>query len=250
MNIIKLNAIDSTNSYLKEMAVKKALDNYTVAVAKDQTAGRGQMGTTWISEKGKNLTFSMLFKSTSFNVDHHFYLCMAASLAVLAVLKRHLNNALHIKWPNDILADGHKVAGMLIENILAGDQVKQTIIGVGLNVNQEIFPADIGKVSSLKLCAGIDFHHDALLIELIQSLTHQLQRINTQQFDLLRTGYYEHLYLFGCPAVFKDAQHKEFTGKISAVDQAGRLVIELRDGGLRSFQLKEVALVALLPPEK
>ena len=116
MNIIKLNAIDSTNSYIKKNAIKNNFESYTVVVAEKQLNGRGQMGTIWESELGKNLTFSILINFNKFNITQQFYLSMAISLGVIAVLKQLFNSSFFIKWPNDILAEKDKVAGILIEN--------------------------------------------------------------------------------------------------------------------------------------
>ena len=119
MNIIKLNAIESTNLYLKKLAVEKAVESYTVVTARYQSAGRGQMGSAWLSEKGKNLTFSILIKFSKFEIEHQFYLSMAISLGLLAAIRVHIASPLFIKWPNDILADKDKLAGILIENIIS-----------------------------------------------------------------------------------------------------------------------------------
>ena len=144
MNIIKLNAIESTNLYLKKLAVEKELESYTVVSANYQSAGRGQMGANWHSEIGKNLTFSILIKFDTFEIERQFYLSMAVSLGLLAAIRFHIMSPLFVKWPNDILADKEKLAGILIENIVSGNAIKQTVIGIGLNVNQEQFPSTIG----------------------------------------------------------------------------------------------------------
>ena len=139
MNIIKLNAIDSTNSYLKNNAIKNNFESFTVVVAEKQTDGRGQLGTVWESDQGKNLTFSVLIKFLDFKITQQFYLSMAVSLGVLRVLKSQFIYNFHIKWPNDILAENNKVAGILIENSIVGSFIKNSVIGIGLNVNQTNF---------------------------------------------------------------------------------------------------------------
>jgi len=148
MNIIKIDAIDSTNSYLKKLATNGTINSYTVVVAKHQTAGRGQMGTLWVSEANKNLTFSFLIKFNSFKSTSQFYLSMAVSLGVLLAVNAVVKSSFFIKWPNDILADKDKVAGILIENTLRGNFIKQSVIGIGLNVNQKNFSKSIGNVTS------------------------------------------------------------------------------------------------------
>ena len=170
MNIIKLNAIDSTNSYIKKNAIKNNFESYTVVVAEKQLNGRGQMGTIWESELGKNLTFSILINFNKFNITQQFYLSMAISLGVIAVLKQLFNSSFFIKWPNDILAEKDKVAGILIENSINGSFIKNSVIGIGLNVNQEVFSDAIENVTSLKNISKKNLDRDALLIEIINSI--------------------------------------------------------------------------------
>ena len=240
MNIIKLNAIDSTNSYLKELALKKDLENFTVAVAKHQTSGRGQMGTNWISDYDKNLTFSMLVKFDALEVSHQFYSSMAVAIGVLEVLKKQIENKVCIKWPNDILAEGDKVAGILIENVLKGNNIKHSIIGIGLNVNQELFPNDIGNVSSLKLLLGKNIKNDELLVQLIQSITLFMAHVENNEFETLKNIYYKNLYKFNETAIFIDNLNEKFEGKIVGVEESGKLLVETSHKKIRKFNLKEI----------
>ena len=240
MNIIKLNAIDSTNLYLKKLADENNLENYTVAVARHQTAGRGQMGTNWVSEKNKNLTFSLLSKFEGLRIHHQFYISMAVAIAVVEVLKKNVKSSLVIKWPNDILAEENKVSGILIENSLKGSRIRHAIIGIGLNVNQEIFPTNIGNVSSLKLLSGNEFETDELLVELINSLKKYLNLVAEEKFEELKEIYYSNLYKFNEEAEFIDNSEVKFTGKIISVGEDGRLEIETEHKKTRKFNLKEI----------
>src|SRR4030066_1133212 len=103
------------------------------------------MGAIWHSEIGKNLTFSILIKFSMFEIEHQFYLRLAVSLGLLAAIRTHISSPLFVKWPNDILAEKDKLAGILIENVVSGNAIKQSVIGIGLNVNQEQFPSTIGR---------------------------------------------------------------------------------------------------------
>ena len=240
MNIIKLNAIDSTNSYLKELAIKKELDNFTVAVAKHQTSGRGQMGTNWISDYDKNLTFSMLVKFNHLSIHHQFYCSMAVALGVLEVLKSQVENKVFIKWPNDIMAEDDKVAGILIENNLKGNTIKHSIVGVGLNVNQVLFPTNIGNVSSIKLLSGKNIKNDELLVKLIQSITKFMNFVNKLEFELLKNLYLKNLYQFNKQVNFIDNSNEKFKGKIIGVEESGMLLVETNNKKIRKFNLKEI----------
>ena len=240
MNIIKLNAIDSTNSYIKNLANKKALENYTVVLAEHQILGRGQVGTTWVSETGKNLTFSMLISLEDLRIENQFYLSMAVSLGILEALKSNVKIPLMVKWPNDILADKDKVAGILIENILTGYYIKQSVIGIGLNVNQTTFPNHIGPATSLKNLTGKNYDRDELLMKIINSIQYYVKYLEDYKFDELKKLYLNSLYRFKKPMMYEDKEGLVFLGKIIDVDENGRLVIELENETTRKFSLKEI----------
>lgn len=240
MNIIKLNAIDSTNSYIKKLANKTVLESYTVVLTKDQTLGRGQVGTTWISEIGKNLTFSILVNFKDLKIDHQFYLSMAVSLGVLKSVKNNVKIALAVKWPNDILADKDKVAGILIENIIKGSKIKQSVIGIGLNVNQKDFPKSIGNVTSLKNITGINFDKDSLLKNIVTSIKYYVGYVEKKEFEKIKKLYLASLYKYHKPTMFEDNRGVVFLGKIIDVSEEGKLVIELENETIRKFNLKEI----------
>lgn len=240
MNIIKLNAIESTNLYLKKLAVEKDTESYTVVTANYQSEGRGQMGANWHSEIGKNLTFSILIKFDTFEIEHQFYLSMAVSIGLLAAIRTHISSPLFVKWPNDILADKDKLAGILIENMISGNLIKQTVIGIGLNVNQEQFPATIGKVTSLKIITGNSFDTEPLLESIVISIQNFVGYIERKEFQKLKELYLKSLYRFQKPAMFEDNNGAIFLGKIVDVFEDGKLVVELKDEKTRKFNLKEI----------
>ena len=240
MNIIKLNAIDSTNSYIKKNAVKNNFESYTVVVAEKQLSGRGQMGTVWESKLGKNLTFSILINFNNFNIAHQFYLSMAVSLGVVGVLKQQFNSSFFIKWPNDILAEKDKVAGILIENSINGNFIKNSVIGIGLNVNQEVFSEEIENITSLKNISKKNIDRAVLLVEIVNSINYYVDFINRNEYDSLKRLYMEYLYKYKIPAMFVDKNEIIFLGKIVDVSFEGQLVIELENGTTRKFNLKEI----------
>jgi len=240
MNIIKLNAIDSTNSYLKELAVKSVIESYTVVVAEHQIAGRGQMGTSWVSDNGKNLTFSVLINLESYKVQYQFYLSMAVSLAVLNSVKMNVKIPIAIKWPNDILAEKDKLAGILIENVLSGNFIKQSIIGIGLNVNQVFLADSLVKATSLKMISGIKFDRDKLLNELISSISYYVGYIERNELKKIKKMYLNSLYQYNKPTMFEDKNGIIFLGKIIDVFEDGKLVVECENETTRKFNLKEI----------
>ncbi|MEZ4803844.1 MAG: biotin--[acetyl-CoA-carboxylase] ligase [Gelidibacter sp.] len=162
MHIIKLNAIDSTNSFLRQLSMSEMVEDYTVVVADYQTQGRGQMGTNWSSQESKNLMVSV-FKDISFlKTEQNFYISIVVSLAILKALELFQIQKLKVKWPNDILSDQKKLAGVLIENVIKQNQLQASIIGFGLNVNQTEFE-DLPNASSLRLVSGQVYNLDEVL---------------------------------------------------------------------------------------
>ena len=150
MKLIKINATNSTSSFLKELAQNSSLSEVTIAVANNQTSGRGQMNNSWISEPYKNLTFSLFTPLKKIRIEHQIYLNFAVSLAIYDTLCTCEVPNLYIKWPNDIMSDNKKICGILIENTFSHSLIKNTIIGIGLNVNQEKFHESLVNASSLK----------------------------------------------------------------------------------------------------
>src|SRR5690606_25479607 len=192
MNLIKLNAIDSTNSYLKGLSVKNEVPDCTIVMADYQTKGRGQMGTNWVSEEGKNLMFSLFKKIECLHSDEQFYISMATSLAIFRALKQFHIPGLKIKWPNDILSANQKICGILIETSITSNKIKAAIIGVGLNVNQMDFPGVIN-ASSLKLITGIIYDREEILNRITSQIETYVNLIYEGKFEELKGEYEQYL---------------------------------------------------------
>ena len=240
--IIKLDATDSTNLYLKELLQSVKLDDYTVVVAKKQLKGRGQMGTVWQSEEGKNLTFSVLKSFDALHVEHQFLLNIGVSMAVFDVLHGLSVPNVSVKWPNDIMSGSQKICGILIENVLKGPLVGHAIIGIGLNVNQTNFE-NLGKASSLKLLTGNTFDLDELLHNILNRLQHHLNGLEAKTVSQLLPSYEKLLFRKDKPSTFTNAQGDMFMGFIRHISPAGKLVLELEDQIFKEYDLKEVTLL-------
>ncbi len=241
MQLIKLNATDSTNAYLKELLLTGTLEDFRVVMAHEQLKGRGQMGASWVSEPGKNLTFSVLNKSVGLEVGSQFLLNMAVSLAIYNTLFKLQVPDLRIKWPNDIMSGHSKICGILIENILSGQQIQASIIGIGLNVNQLVFP-NLPNVSSLKLLLGKTLPLEALLHKIVGNLKALLkEKINDENY--LFSHYEELLFRKDKPSTFKNKEGEMFMGFIKGVTKGGKLLILLEDDILQEYDLKEVRLL-------
>lgn len=239
--MIKLNATDSTNEYLKGLVLSTSLTDYTVVVAKKQLKGRGQMGTIWESEMGKNLTFSVLKKWKELPVKNAFMLNICVSLAIYRTLKQLHIPDLHVKWPNDILSGTHKICGILIENILAGHQIQTCIIGIGLNVNQIKFPT-LSKVSSLKSLVGTTFHLEELLQAILEQIKKEFISLNKVSYLEKQNEYEKVLFRKDKPSTFQQNETL-FMGFIRGISPQGKLRIELEDAVFKEFDLKEIKLL-------
>jgi BirA family biotin operon repressor/biotin-[acetyl-CoA-carboxylase] ligase len=243
LKIIKLSAIDSTNSFLKEMASSSTVENFTVVVTENQIKGRGQQGSTWESEVGKNLIFSVFVVFDALNVLDKKYLSYAVSLAVFEVLQQENIPRIAIKWPNDILSANKKIGGILIENSLKGSKISSSVIGIGLNVNQTRFSSTLEKASSLKLTSNRTFNLEQLLEDMVVSLQSKIALLNTKDFSSLESSYLRVLYKKNTPTMFKDRKGVLFMGIIRGISMDGKLQVELEDEMLREFGIKEISLL-------
>lgn len=242
MRIIKLDAIDSTNTYLKNMAVIGGIEDGLAVVAKLQTNGRGQMGTTWNSQEAKNLTFSV-FKDVSFvEAFQHFYISMAVSLAVYEGLNSLGLKKIKVKWPNDILSDNRKIAGILIENVIKLNVITASVIGIGLNVNQTDF-SDLPSATSLLLLSGKVHDLDEVLNSILKQIEIHFSYLKNKQFKLLKSTYESHLFRKNKPSTFKNAEGVVFSGYITGISDLGQLLVKVEDNVIKSFDFKEVSLM-------
>lgn len=243
MKIIKLDTVVSTNSFLKDLSVSAALENFTVVVTQKQTKGRGQQKNEWLSEPYKNLTFSVFTSLKDVKIIHKKYLNFAISLAIYRVLFDKNTPKISIKWPNDLMAANKKICGILIENTFFGDQIKSTIIGIGLNVNQEKFPASLRNVTSLKLATLKETDLNALLHEILAELQSNLKLLESKDFHLLEEQYLNVLYKKNIPTMFKTSKDEIFMGIISGISDQGNLQIQLEDDSIKEFGIKEVSML-------
>lgn len=242
MNLIKLNAIDSTNSYLKKLARKTCVEDQTVVVAENQISGRGQIGNGWVSKKGESLTFSIFKEFDEFIAERQFMISMAVSLGIIEALKILNVPKISIKWPNDILSANKKIGGILIENVLEGSYVKYSVIGVGMNVNETIFP-NLPQASSLKLETGIGFDLEEVLQIILRSIFNELKNLPNMDFSEMKQRYQKKLFRRDEISVFENPEGFRFNGIVKGVSEIGELLIETENVGLQKFYLKDIKLI-------
>lgn len=242
MKLIKLDAIDSTNDFLKTYSQNHVLENYTVVTAQNQFKGKGQMGASWETEVGKNLIISILIKDLFQDVNQIFSLNVAVAIAVVNALKKNEIPNLTIKWANDILSENKKIAGILIENIIKSDGKIESIVGIGLNVNQTNF-SHLPQASSLINVTGKNYNIDSILIDIVKEIQSNCQLIVAKQIDLLWKTYHELLFKINTPMVFENIQQGRFMGIIQRVNQIGQLEVLLEDDSVKVYGIKEISML-------
>ena len=242
MRIVKLHTITSTNDYLKSLVKEEQPDEDLLVWAQHQTQGRGQMGTVWHTEEGKNLTFSIFRKVKKLDIQQQFYATMSASLAVKAVLQKLLIKNVSVKWPNDILSDKQKVCGILIESVIKKGQLDGMILGVGLNVNQTEFDC-LTRATSIKTQTGIHFDLEEILNLLIEQFHIYTKLLLQGELATIKTDYEAHLFRNGKPSTFVRGQSDPFVAIIKGVTSQGKLILEEEDSIINEYDLKEIQML-------
>ncbi len=243
-SIIWYDSIDSTNS--EAIRQFERCDDFTVFAARFQSGGRGQKGTRWESETGKNLTFSVVIKPDSLKAKTQFII----SQIVTVGLKRYLSSKgidAKIKWPNDIYVGDKKICGILIESFLSGDIMSGSIIGIGLNVNQSIFVSDAPNPVSMSIIKGIDYNLEEeldLLVGYIDKLYRLYVKSPSGRESELKAEYLESLYRRDYFYKYEDLLSGEiFYAKITGIDANACLTLERQNGDSASYSFKEIRYI-------
>lgn len=239
--LISLDETDSTNRYLTQYCNEHPAEtsDFTTVVADFQTAGKGQRGNSWESEKGKNLMFSIAMFPTFIEAKNQFVLSEIVSLAVKEELDT-CTDGISIKWPNDIYWNKKKICGILIEHELEGRCLSRSIAGIGLNINQEVFRSNAPNPVSLRQITGRE-HDRATLLQGILTRLHryytQLQQEgNSNTVDM---RYHQSLFRREGYHPYQDSDGR-FMARLLRVEADGRLVLEDEGGRERSYLFKQV----------
>lgn len=235
--IIKLHEIDSTNAYLRNYKPEEG-EELTVVTAEYQTAGKGQGKNTWESNHGENLLFSILCHPKNVSAKRQFILSEACALAIRDALRIYIGD-IKIKWPNDIYWHDHKLGGILIQCTLTGSNVKDCILGIGIDVNQQEFENLTKNPISLYQITGREIDRDDLLDSIIEEFQHYIDLINNGNYDSITADYQESLYRAQGYHQYRDDEG-EFLARFVTIEPSGRLVLMDEDGMLRTYAFKEV----------
>lgn len=240
-NKIFLDEVDSTNSFLIDFNQTNKQVEGTIVISNHQLKGKGQRGSNWLTEKGQNLTFSILIYP-QLNVRYSFYLNIISALSVNKTLK-DLNLASKIKWPNDILIQQNKIAGILVENVISSSIITQSVIGIGLNVNQHIFTDKLNATSIKK--EGITIDKNDVLNQIYQYFDFYYDLLIQSNFELLLKLYYKELLWYKETGHFIDLKfNQRFAGQLEGINNDGKLKIkDLSNQQIKLYDLKEVSFV-------
>lgn len=243
----RLQTVHSTNSFLRELNGGDASFDMELATTEFQTAGRGQKGNSWESEKSKNLLFSILLHPVYVQPSKQFCISEAIALAVVKSLKEIVADELvakdfSVKWPNDIYWKNKKIAGILIENELFGSAIRDCIVGVGININQQNFISDAPNPVSLYNILGVNTNVEELLDTIIKQFVANVSMIENGQTALLHNEYMDSLFRRKGIYPYRDAD-SEFMATIKDVREDGRLILTDSDDKERIYEFKEVAIV-------
>ncbi len=234
--VIYKEEIDSTNNFLREY---ENGNDITVVWTDFQTAGRGQGTNHWESERSKNLIFSILIHPKNVNAAEQYIISMMTAITISEYLAKALHREVRIKWPNDIYIDDMKIAGILIESSLSGCHIKDCIIGIGLNVNQQVFESDAPNPVSMFLIDGKERNREEVLHSLLTLFTEKMEEFDVGE---IRTKYRDSLYRRHGLHLYRDA-NGTFSAEMITVEDNGHLVLRDTENHERHYAFKEVAFV-------
>jgi BirA family transcriptional regulator, biotin operon repressor / biotin---[acetyl-CoA-carboxylase] ligase len=240
-NLLFYENLPSTNNLTSDLLKQKRLKEGTVIHTNYQSAGRGQAGITWESEDGKNLLISIVLFPSFIHAEDQFNISMTISLGICDFLLRFIPDS-SIKWPNDIYVNNDKIAGILIENSVIGDQIEFTIAGIGLNINQEKFLSSAPNPVSLKMLTGMDYDLSACLTELNADLDKRYKQMISGKLEQIKKEYVSKLFYLNEWHHFRDI-NGIFTGKILTVDEFGRLTVEKLNHKTDNYSFKEIEFI-------
>lgn len=240
-NIILLNEVDSTNNYANHLIMSEAAEEGTVVLTRYQKMGRGYATNAWESAAGKNLLASIIFYPHFLPAKDQFMLSKVVSLGLYDFASKETADV-KIKWPNDLLVDNKKLAGILIENSVKGPNLESVVAGIGINLNQTVFLSDAPNPVSLKQFTGKEYDVQEVcktVTERVFSWYEELRKGNYSKIDL---AYINQLYRHEEWTLFKKGDDR-FEARILGIGEFGQLITEDRSNRIRTFMFKEVEMI-------
>jgi BirA family biotin operon repressor/biotin-[acetyl-CoA-carboxylase] ligase len=238
---IFLDEVESTNNYANQLVLSKAAVDGTVVLAQHQKNGRGQHGNSWESKAGKNLLASIILFPTFLQATKQFYLSKIASLALVDFLQNETDH-IFIKWPNDIYVEDKKISGMLIENSIIGQNLATSIVGIGLNLNQEEFQSEAPNPLALKEITGKNYSIEKTAEVLFDKLEIWYDKLKAGHLDEIDTTYFKLLYRVNQWCTYSK-QGTEFEAKITGIGEFGQLILQDRNQKRSEYMFKEIEFI-------
>lgn len=232
-----MDSVSSTNDALKKLDNSYEISHGYYVSTDYQTSGRGQVGNSWLADAGQNLLMSVLIRPNSLGMDRYFYLNMSVCLSVLDALSG-LHHGFRVKWPNDILFDRSKIAGILIENSISNNLLKRAVVGMGININQRSFPLNLNLPGiSMRQVMGRSLDVNYIRDQLFHSLNQRLDQLETNPQSIL-DQYHQHLYGYGESV---RAKVDGVVGDILVTEVSGDGTLHtIWQGRSRKFQFREL----------
>jgi BirA family transcriptional regulator, biotin operon repressor / biotin---[acetyl-CoA-carboxylase] ligase len=231
--------LESTQTFAQEWLTRSRPGEGALVAAAYQTSGKGLLKNRWESEPGQNLLFSFILYPNFLPLKRSFLLSQALALGLREWVGERLDLPAQVKWPNDVYVGDKKVAGMLIQNALSGHLIQSSIVGIGVNVNQQAFPPELPNPASLYTLSGQRFDLDASLDGICASLENWYLRLKRGDWAFIEAEYMKFLFGYGEWRAFARADGVRFEGRIVEVAENGYLRIET-EGGVLAFEVKEV----------
>lgn len=239
--LIHIDETNSTNSYLQSLCTQQPVEEFTTVLADFQTAGRGQRGNSWESDSSRNLLFSFILFPVFLEARYQFLISQIVSLAIKEELDTYTSD-ISIKWPNDIYWKNKKICGMLIENELMGRNICQSIAGVGININQEVFRSSAPNPVSLLQITGKEYDLSNILSNVMRRVKSYYTLLQQNQTEIIASRYSQALFRKTGLHLYKDTAG-EFLAKIIQVESDGKLILENEAGKRREYLFKEVEYI-------
>lgn len=236
---VRLETVDSTNNYARQLIRDKMPIEGTLVVANEQTAGRGQRVNSWVTQANLNFTGSYILRPAFLAAKDQFMLSAAVALAVFDVISEQLEaETVKVKWPNDILVNGKKIAGILIENSIRGNNLDNSIVGIGINVNQTDFPEGLN-ATSLKAITDKEFDLSEFIPMLNSKLEKRYLQLRQGQHSTILSQFNQNLFAFDEERTLT-VNGKEDTFKILGARPSGELQLEDTNGRNSLHQHHEI----------
>jgi BirA family transcriptional regulator, biotin operon repressor / biotin---[acetyl-CoA-carboxylase] ligase len=240
--LIEIDEVDSTNIHAQDLLKNQKVLEGAIITANFQTKGRGQMGTSWYSEKGQNLLFSLILTPKALPLEMQFYLSKVVALGIVSFLNEITITNAKIKWPNDIYVGDKKVCGILIENNLRGYCLESSIVGIGLNVNQLDFGVYDDSATSLRLLFGKVMETSLILNKLLNNLEFWYMKLKEGAYQIIDEEYYRKLLFYNKWTHF-EVKEKRILRKIIQVNSLGNICLENGDGQTEVYGMKELKFI-------